>query len=168
MSDYKDLSNKAGVDKLKELIEAADICMFVTDLNARPSNSRPMSTQKVDDDGNIWFLSKVTSDKNDEIEADSGVQLFYSNKSSSEYLSVYGEAEIIVDVHKTKEIWTPLAKVWFTEGPTDPLITIIKVKPIKAHYWDTKSGKLVSLLKMGAALVTGTTMDDGIQGKIKV
>ena len=44
----------------------------------------------------------------------------------------------------------------------------IKVSPLDAYYRDTKSNKFVSLLKTGISAVTGKTMDDGVEGKIRV
>lgn len=168
MGDNKNLYSKEAIEKLKELAEAADICMFVTNLDNRPMSARPMSTQEVDEEGNLWFLSKASSDKNEEIKDNDEVQLFYNNKTSAEFLSVYGRAVIMRDREKTKEIWTPMAKAWFTEGIDDPELTIIKVIPEDTYYWDTKSSKFVSLVKIAAAVVTGKTKDDGVQGKINV
>ena len=62
--------------------------MFVTELDQLPSNSRPMSLQECDDEGNLWFISSKESNKNMEIERDSRVQLYFMNNSDSEYLSV--------------------------------------------------------------------------------
>jgi len=168
MSDVKNLSSTDAVKKLKELAESADICQFVTNLSTLPLSARPMSTSGVDEEGNIWFMSKEGSDKNLDIERDDQVQLFYSNNGSAEYLSVYGHAEISRDRAKIEELWSPLNKVWFTEGKDDPQITLIKVVPADIYYWDTKNNKLVSLLKMAASLVTGKTKDDGVRGKLKV
>jgi general stress protein 26 len=42
--------------------------MFVTELDQLPSNSRPMSLQECDDEGNLWFISSKESNKNMEIE----------------------------------------------------------------------------------------------------
>jgi general stress protein 26 len=127
-----------------------------------------MSTQEVDEEGNLWFMSKKSSEKNEEIQQDDDVQLFYSNKSSSEYVSVYGKATILQDKAKAKEMWSPILKTWFTEGVDDPELTIIKVTPADAYYWDTKNNKTVALLKMVAGAVTGKTMDDSVQGKINI
>src|SRR4051794_31469923 len=93
MGETKDLSGKEAVEKLQELVKAADICLFTTNLTQLPLSTRPMSTQDVDDNGYLWFLSGKSSHKNEDITADNRVQLFYYNKSSAEYLSVYGEAE---------------------------------------------------------------------------
>jgi general stress protein 26 len=168
MGDTKNLSNTEAIEKIQDIARDADICLFATNLTNLPISARPMSTQKVDDEGNLWFLSSKSSVHNQDIGQDSRVQLFYSHKGSAEYLSVYGEAAILVDREIAKELWSPIAKAWFTEGVDDPELTIIKVVPSDAYYWDTKNNKTVSLLKIIAGAVTGKTMDDGIKGKISV
>jgi len=47
--------------------------------------------------GNLWFFSDKGSEKKEHIAKDNRVQLFYSNKTSSEYLSFYGTATIVTD-----------------------------------------------------------------------
>jgi len=169
MGDIKNLTANAAVEKLKALAEGADICMFATQLDVLPLAATPMSTQEVDEEVNIWFLSGRSSEKNAHILADKRVQLFYASKGSAEYLSVYGEASIIIDKDMAKELWTPIAKAWFKDGADDPEVTIIKVKPIESYYWDTKDNKLVSLIKIATAAVTGKTGNDGgVQGALKV
>lgn len=166
MGEVQNIFKSEAIEKLKELATTADICMFVTNLNKLPLTARPMSTSQVDDEGNIWFISKKSSDKNEEISKDNKVQLFYGSKGNAEYLSVYGEASIVYDKEKAKEIWTPIAKAWLTEGVDDPELSLIKITPLDCSYWDTKHNKLVSLLKIAAAVVTGKTMDDGVEGKL--
>ena len=173
MADKNDsienLPHTKGIEKMKQLAEDSDICMFVTALDQLPLDSRPMSTQKVDEQGNIWFLSDKNSNKNKHIAADNRVQLFYANKNSSEYLSIYGEAEILYDRELIKEMWTSnIAKAWFEEGADDPDISLIKVDPKDVYYWDTKHNRFVALLKIGVSIITGKTMDDGVEGKLKV
>ncbi len=168
MGNIENLSFKEAIGKIKEIAEAADICMFTTALTQLPLSSRPMSTQKADDEGNLWFFSEKESDKNQHIEVDSRVQLFYANKSSSEFLSIYGTAEISTDKEKIEELWTPVVKTWFQGGKDDPSITVIKVVPQDAYYWDTVNNKLVSLIKIFASVTTGKTMDDGVEGKLSV
>ena len=168
MGKVKNLVNTGAIEKIKELAKDADMCLFTTALTHLPLSARPMSTQDVDEDGNIWFFSGKTSDKNTHIEIDNRVQLFYANKGASEYLSIYGEAEILHDRTKIEELWGPLLKTWFNGGKDDPELTLIKVKPLDAYYWDTKSNSVVALLKMVVGAVTGKEMDDSVEGKIKV
>ena len=93
-----DLNNKEAIDKIKELAEAIDICLFCTNLKENDGlTTRPMGTQGVDLEGNIWFFSDKNSTKNKEIEADNKVQLFYSHPVKSSYMVLNGEAEIILD-----------------------------------------------------------------------
>ena len=167
-NNVKNLSGKEAVDKLKELAESAKICMFTTFTTSRPMPSRPMAIQGVDDDGTLHFFSATNSDKNAQISADNDVQLFFENNGSSEYLSVYGKATISNNREKINELWTAWAKAWFQDGPNDPKLSLVSVKPITSEYWDTKHNKMVSLLKIAASIVTGKTMDDGVEGKLHI
>ena len=167
MSEIQNLQGVSAAEKIKELAEKADVCLFGTDLGHTPVKVRPMSTRQVDPHGNIYFFSRKTSDKNKEIDSNSAVQLFYSNNTDYEYLNVYGKAEIFTDKALAKELWTTIAKTWFNEGYEDPELTIIRVKPVDAYYWDSKDGKLVSLLKFAAGAITGKEFETGIEGQIK-
>ena len=168
MSDVNNLVRREAVNKIKELAEGADICMFTTSLTQLPLTSRPMSTRAVDEEGNIWFYSRISSEKNAEIVADNRVQLFYASKNSSEYLSVFGEATILKNTEKAKELWSAWAKAWFPGGVDDPELTLIKVTPLDSYYWDTKHNQFVSLVKIAASALTGIEMDDGVEGKLSV
>ena len=168
MGEVKNLISAEAIDKIKKIAMDADIALFTTNLSKLPLATRPMGTLDVDDEGNLWFLSKNDSDKNHDISHDNQVQLFYSNKGSAEYLSIYGRAQILTDRTKIEEYWTPLAKAWFKEGKDDPTITLLKVTPEDAYYWDTKENKLITLVKIAFSAVTGSNVDGGIEGKIKV
>lgn len=166
--NIKDLSNEDAIAKFKDLVKHTRVCLFATFLTEIPIQVRPMSTQEVDDEGNFWFLSSETSNKNFEIGEDSRVQLFYSNNTKSEYLTVLGHAEVLRDRKTIEEMWNPIAKAWFQEGKNDPDLTVIKVAPADAYYWDTKNSKMVSLLKIITSVTTGHTVDDGVEGELKV
>ena len=169
MSNVKDLTHSESINKLRELVEEINICLFCSNLKTDDgSTCRPMGAQKVCEQGNIWFFSEVNSDKNREIKQDKHVQLFFSHPGKSSYLVVNGEAEIIIDKNKTNELWTPFAKIWFKEGKDDPNISIIKVKPTTAYFWDTDGNKMINFFKMIASVVSGTNLVTGMQGELKV
>ena len=111
MGDVKNLTAADAVEKIREIAKDANICMFVTDLSSLPLAGRPMATQEVDEEGNIWFMSDRNSDKNREIDNDDRVQLFYSHTGNYEYLSIFGRAEIVNNRSKIEELWTPMAKM---------------------------------------------------------
>jgi general stress protein 26 len=168
MGDTKDLEREEAKKKLKEMAEGIDFCMFCTKLGHFPFDSVPMSTREVDKDGNIWFMSKLTSDKNKAIMEDNRVQLLYALPGKSHFLSVSGRAKVLKDEEKTEELWTNFAKAWFTEGKNDPELTLLKVEPESAHYWDTKHGKMIAMVIYATAAITGKEFDDGVEGQIKV
>lgn len=167
-SKIQHLVNNEAIDKLKELVKHEPTCLFTTRLGQIPLNTRPMAVQKVCDQGNLWFLSGSDSEKNMEVTEDGRVQLFFLNTGKYEFLSLYGKATITRDRAKIDELWTDIAKAWFEGGKDDPRVTVIKVTPEEGYYWDTKDGKLVSLLKIAASAITGKTLVEGVEGTIAV
>ena len=165
MEDIKNLSDDAAVEKLRALAENK-ICLFCT-FEGNEIVSRPMSTQAVDDDGTLWFFSSRNSLKNIQVTADSKVYLMYADTGAQHYLSLTGDAEIADDRKKIEALWTPMVKAWFEQGKDDPDITLIKVHPSEGHYWDTKNGKLISMIKIAAAALTGKQPDAGVHGSVK-
>ena len=74
-SPHEDLSGNTAIEKIKEIAESAGTCFFSTNVN-NETKSRPMALQEVDEQGNLWFLSDVNSDKNQDIKNDSHVELY--------------------------------------------------------------------------------------------
>ena len=162
--------NLHGIEAAKQIKELADkkTCFFCTGITGgKKISTRPMSVQKVDDEGNVWFLSAKDSHKNQDIALDPKVQLFFQGSQYSDFLTIYGNATISTDKTLIKELWEPLAKAWFTEGVDDPRISVIKVSADDGYYWDNKHGNAIALLKMAAGAIVGKTMDDSIEGNIK-
>ena len=166
MEDKQHLSGSKAIDKIKDIAEDKT-CMFCTFTNDQIV-SRPMSTQRIDEDGSIYFLSRKDSNKNLQIQDNHKIYLMYLDTGKQHYLSLSGAAQIVYDRNLIKDLWTPIAKAWFTEGKDDPEITVIKVSPEEGHYWDTRNGKLVSMIKIAAAAVLGNEMDGGVDGDIRV
>jgi general stress protein 26 len=166
MGDHKDLRDNSAVQKIKDLAEKIKTCMFCT-YNGDKLNSRPMTAQKIDENGNLWFLSDKNSEKNIEILANSKVELFFS-EPHDQFLSIHGNASISYDREIIKELFTPIVKVWMPLGEDDPNLSVIKVVPEEGYYWNNKNGKVVAAAKMTVAFITGTTMDDGIEGNLNL
>lgn len=162
-----DLNGANAIAKMKELVEKAGTCFFCT--NARTNDStgaRPMSVQKVDDLGNLWFLSADDSHKNADLQSDPNVTLYFQGSAHSDFLTLSGRASISRDKERIKELWEPIVKTWFTEGEDDPRITVIRVTPNEGYYWDTKHGNAVAGAKMLIGAAIGKTLDDSIEGRL--
>lgn len=165
----KNLMNEEAVNKLKELALDIDIALFCTNLKTDDgSTCRPMSTQGVDEDGTLWFFSAKDSDKNREIKENNHVQLFYSHPGNMSYMVVNGTAEILFDKNKVEELWSPLVKTWFQGGKDDPNLSLIKITPVSAYYWDTQGNKMINFFKMLASVATGKTLVDAEEGALNV
>ncbi|WP_291722244.1 pyridoxamine 5'-phosphate oxidase family protein [Bernardetia sp.] len=168
MSDTKNIIGKEAISKMQEMVKNQRICMFATHLSETPFSVCPMTAQEVSDEGHILFLSAANSDHNEKILLDPRVQLTFSNVSDNEFLSVYGKATISKNREKIEKIWEPLAKAWFPNGKDDPNLTIIEVFPEDAYYWDTKDGKIISMVKIVASAMTGEKLETGIEGHLTV
>ncbi|MVM31709.1 general stress protein [Spirosoma sp. HMF4905] len=167
--NHEDLAGAEAGKKIKELVGKANTCFFCTKITTgEPLRTRPMSVQKVDDDGNFWFLSAADSHKNAEILIDSQVQLLFQGSDYSDFLSVYGVATLSKDKQLIQELWEPVLKTWFTEGVDDPRITAIKIDTQEGYYWDNKHGNAVAFVKTIAGAILGKTLDDSIEGKLSV
>jgi general stress protein 26 len=167
--NHQDLHGAEAGKKIKELAEKNNTCFFCTGISTgKPITVRPMSVQKVDDQGNLWFLSANDSHKNQDVQTDNNVQLLFQGSAHSDFLSLYGKATISTDKELIKELWEPIVKTWFTGGVDDPRITVIKVETKEAYYWDNKHGDAVALVKMAAGAILGKTIDDSIEGNLTV
>ena len=167
--NYQDLTGAEAVAKIKALVEEASTCFFCTaEAKDGPHGARPMSVRKVDDAGNLWFLSSDDSHKNLELAADPTVKLYFQGSAHSDFLLINGVATVSRDRAKIEELWEPIIKTWFTGGKDDPRITVIQVAPTESYYWDTKHGMAVAGIKMLIGAAIGKTLDDSIEGRITV
>jgi len=167
--NHEDLQGQLAGQKIKELAEKADTCFFCTKITTgQPLKVRPMAVRKVEEDGSFYFLSASDSHKNADIQTDPQVHLLFQGSEHSDFLSVYGTATISRDQAKIKELWTPILKTWFTGGIDDPRITVIQIKAREGYYWDNKHGNTVAFAKILVGAAIGQTLDDSIEGKLKM
>lgn len=168
MENRTNLYNQKAIDKVKELAEGIDMCLFCTHVKQGDGEStRPMSTQGVDQQGNIWFFSDKTSLKNAEIKEDPHVRLYYSKPGDSAFMVLNGEAEILFDRDLIEKYWSAHVKAWF-DGKDDPNISLIKVNTKTAYYWDVEGNKMVNFFKFLASMATGAELLDAKEGNIKI
>lgn len=155
------------LEKLKGLLEGIDFAMLTT-ITGGKMHSRPMSTQELDENGDLWFFTSDDSRKIDEIEQDNRINVAYSNPNGNTYVSVFGMGEVVKDRAKIEELWSPIYKAWFPEGLDDPKICLLKIAVEEAEYWDAPNSKIVQLVGFAKALITGQEADMGDHGAVKV
>jgi len=142
--------------KLIDLIRDVKIAMLTSRASDGTMHSRPLVTLECEDfDGALWFLIAADSEKALEIARRPQVNLGYSNPEDGKYVSVSGVAEIIRDRTRVRELWTPIAKIFFPRGPDDPNLVALKVDVRSAEYWSSPSSRAQRLLGMAKAVLKG-------------
>ncbi len=164
------MDNKAetneGVKKLGELIKDIEFAMLTTAEADGTLRSRPMATQQVEFDGDLYFFTRADTPKVDEIEREHHVNVSYAEPKDQRYVSVSGTARLSRDQAKIEELWSPILKAWFPEGLDDPQLALLKVTVSQAEYWDTPSSKMVQLAGFVKAMVTGESYKPGEHEKL--
>ncbi|PAE24867.1 pyridoxamine 5'-phosphate oxidase family protein [Bacillus sp. 7894-2] len=125
--------NQEEIETLRELIKDIDTAMLTT-VTEEGLVSRPMKTQEVEFDGDLWFFTKKETAKYEEILHDQDVNVAYAGKS---YVSVRGKAEIVEDLEKKKELWSKAYEEIMQTSYDDSNVVLIKVKTEAAEYWET-------------------------------
>jgi len=168
MSEHKNLVADEAVSKLQDLVKSSSTCMFATHLGEAPFHVVPMRVQEADYDGDLWFFSAADSKHNAQIDVDPRVQLIFANSSDMEFMTVFGTASISTDKAQIDRLWDTMVGAWFEGGKDDPNVSLIRVQPTLAHYWDTEDGKLVTMAKILTRAATGADIDTGVEGDLNV
>jgi len=133
--------NQEAIEKVRELIKDIDTAMLTT-VSEEGLVSRPMKTQDVEFDGNLWFLTKKDTGKFHELLRNRYVNVAYADKS---FVSIRGEAELVESAEKVKQFWNPVYEELLETTFDDPNLILIKVKAETAEYWD--SGNKFKMMK---------------------
>ena len=141
------------VAKLVELTRDIKITMFTTIDAEGHFVSRPMAQQLTEPDGDLWFFAERDSRVVEEITANPHVSLTLS--STDTWISIDGDARVVDDSAKAKELWNSFVEAWLPQGPDDPSVVLIKVDPHTAEYWDSPGGRVASVISLVKAKVTG-------------
>lgn len=161
------MTHQEKLKKLGELIKDIDFAMLTTvDDDSGRLHSRPMSTQQVEFDGDLWFFTAVNTGKVSDITLDRQVNLNYAQPDKHRYVSVSGTAAIVNDRAKMEELWSPVYKAYFPEGLSDPNLRLLKVTVEEAEYWES-DGLIPTAIAFVQALA-GKEVEMGENEKIKL
>ncbi|MBC8100044.1 MAG: pyridoxamine 5'-phosphate oxidase family protein [Armatimonadetes bacterium] len=144
-------TQREKIEKLRELIKGIDIAMLTTIDENGNLRSRPMGTQEVEFDGDLWFLTSVDTVKVSEIERENRVNVSYGG-GKDRYVSVSGTAVVLNDRAKIKELWSPIYKAYFPEGLDDPNLRLLKIEVQQAEYWHTPGGIVATIIAFAQAM----------------
>lgn len=164
----KSASPDEKVKEVESIVETVQTAMFTTRHADGTLNSRAM--HPASKKGLVFeFIANNHSGKFEEINKDHSCNVSFYDTSSTDWVSVAGEAKIINDHEEIKKIWSPSIKAWFgdlgdgkhTGNYDDPRVSAIQVKPTEIRYWHAKS-KLSQTVEIAKARVTGNTAAPGV------
>ncbi|ASI35013.1 MULTISPECIES: pyridoxamine 5'-phosphate oxidase family protein [unclassified Exiguobacterium] len=142
-------TNQEAVETVKKLVDKIETAMLTT-VSDEGLVSRPMQTQDIEFDGDLWFLTSKETGKYNEILKNPSVNVAYVDKS---YVSIRGKAEIVEDVARKKELWSPRYEAYLGTSYEDPKVVLIKIDTEAAEYWET--GNTTKSVKQVLKKVTG-------------
>lgn len=138
----RDLTEQTHVSRVWDLVEKVGVGMlttqFVGGLRARPLQARPDR-----DAGMLWFVTDGRGAKDDEIAAAHEVGLVFVDAGDHVYLSITGRAFVTRDTAKAKQLWKTSDDDWFSGGPDDPNVRLLRIEPTTAELWDGPSNAAV-------------------------
>ena len=153
-------------ERVWDIIEKVGVCMLTTrfdgGLRARPLEARPDREA-----GIIWFVTDLHSGKEHEIEAEHDIGLVFIDHKEKAYLSLTARAEVRRDHAKAAEIWKTTDNAWWN-GPDDPNVCVLRVRPLTAELWDGPASKAVAAYEFAKARLTGEKPYLGENRKVTV
>ena len=167
--DSKDqLSGEAAIAKVRALLPQFKSAMMVTHGSNGDVHVRPLALQGdlAAFGGVLWFFTDERSRKVQESGGGVPVSIICQSDQQSAYLHLTGEATVVRDLPKMRELYSPILKTWFPDGLEDPYLTLIKFEAYGGAYWDSPGGTLQGLVAFGASLVTGVPHKGGEAGEL--
>lgn len=152
-------------DRIWELAEKIDICMFTT-WDGENQRSRPMSARVYREENAIHFLTDIETHKLSEIERFPTVSLAWVDSGGHKYVVIAGTAAVSNDRARITELWSDWDKAWWDDA-NDPAIRLITVTPEDGELWDSPNAA-VAMAKMAVAAVTGAAPNMGDNAQVKL
>lgn len=159
---------REGIERLGKLIKGIKFAMLTTAEADGSLRSRPMATQRAAFGGTLWFFTRASSHKVEDVRRERHVNVAYADPGDNAYVSVSGTARLVKDKAKMKEFWSPAYKAWFPRGLSDPDVALLRVDVTEAEYWDSPSSTMVYLIGLAKAAVTGKPATDVVGENKKV
>jgi len=145
--------------KVAELIKGERFAFLTTITRDGTLTSRPMTLQEVEFDGDLWFFAERDSNPVQHIAASPQVNVGVG--SGGTWVSLTGDAVVVDDVARKRELWNSAVEAWFPQGPDDESVVLIKVEGNSAEYWNSPGGRLATVFSFAKAKVTGERIDAG-------
>ncbi len=151
--------------KLWDMIRGIGFAMLTSE-DGDQLRARPMVASQKEFGGTLWFFTRASAHKVDEVQAHHRVGVTYAEPSKQNYVSLSGNATLVRDAGEIASHWGESLRTWFPKGKEDPDIALLKVDVTQAEYWDAPSSAMVHAYGYVKATVTGTPPHPGGNEKL--
>jgi processive 1,2-diacylglycerol beta-glucosyltransferase len=156
--DNMNSTRKEKLETLSSLIRDFNNGMLVTIGQEGAMHARPMAIASHQEPATLWFITAGASEKVDEVARDSRAAVTLQKGQC--YVALSGNASFVLDRAKLRELWNPLADIWFDQGHRDPRALLLRFEAEHGEYWDGTGLKgLKFIAKVTRAMLGDKTID---------
>lgn len=125
---------------LDQLIHDIPVAILTTCRSDGTLHSRPMVNVNPRFDGDLWFFTHQSDPKVREIIENPSVNVGFASPAEGRYVSLSGTAWTVHNGDRARDLWCDACDRWFPKGLDDPQLTLLRVEPHAAEYWDETAG----------------------------
>jgi general stress protein 26 len=164
--DEKEIvTGEDALAKIRELLKQFPIAFMVT-AQDNTIAARPIGV--VGDhaafDGSLWFITDRRSRKVQAIQSGATTALLFQNDRDGAYLHLTGQAVVVEDAQRLKELYTPVQRTWFPDGLDDPHMTLLRFDVSAGNYWDGHASMVRLAFAFAKSVITGRPGPSGNAG----
>jgi len=137
--------SRYSAQQFRDLVKDIPFAMFTTVTAGGWLRSRPMVATENAFDGSLWFFTRTSSAVAQEIAGNTAVNVTYVSAPEDRFVSVSGTASVVRDVERAGTMWSPAYNQWFSGGPGDPELSLIRIDVARVEFWDRKAGRMREL-----------------------
>ncbi len=154
------------IKHLASIIKGIRFAMLTTVEEDGSLHSRPMTTQDVEFDGDLWFFTRADAPKVNEAIVHRKVNVSFADSDASKFVSASGTAELVRERSKLEQYWKAAYKIFFPQGLDDPELALLKVNVHTVEYWDSANTKLGRAFDFARAYLTKDVSKLGEHAKV--
>lgn len=128
--------------------------------------SRPLTLIEATEHGELWFFSTADAAIVQEAEAQGMVNAAFSGPK--EWVSVSGQASVVRDPDKKKELWNSAVETFASEGPESPQTVLLRIDAESAEYWENPGGAASVVAGWVKQKLTGKPAEPGESGTVEL
>lgn len=159
------MTDEQAKQKLWSMMKSIGFAMLTTE-DGGQLRARPMVASQNEFDGTLWFFTRASSHKVDEVDRDQHVGVTFADANGQNYVSLSGRARMVRDKATIAAHWRESMRAWFPKGVDDPEAAILQVTVDAGEYWDAPNSTMVHAYGYLKARLTGEAPHPGENKKV--